>query len=934
MECVRMKFKTLDMKLLLLVGVIMASIIHESEGQQCKRPIDIVFALDASGSMTTRDFLKEKRFIQHLSRKFIISHRGTHAGVIVYSTRASIAITLKKHRKWNQFARAVGRIPFERGDTRIDLALRKAQVIFRKSRGGRSGVPKILIVLTDGQQSQVNGEVPQLDKRVLPLRKQGVKVFAIGIGRYVSTRQLRLLVEKPSHLLTARSFDTLRRHIYSIISRLCTSAIPPVYGFYPLNARYRGQEVSENKGPTARFSRVSRSWGPQGQHGGALFLRGRRYSFIEIPNRARGKLDTRTSTSIFLWVHFSQSPGPIVNYRRNGVGVGLFYYGRRTISANFIGRMGYFRRRLFYRGVSSRGWHYVGLTYDHRTGYAGLWIDGRQVKRRSIGRVLLATQYPIRLGSVSYLRRHFQGRVTCLQIYNAALRSNQIKAIRNRCNSPREAIDPCQNRPCNNGGSCIKTPNKPGGFRCRCIGGYNGRFCQNTVGRPTMRPTRRPGGRPTRRPGGRPTRRPTRGPPGPSGQSTVPSGSTRPTRKPESPGTPIPKTDPFRMEVVEYINVFRRIHGVGPVILSDDITNEAQKWALYISSLGTGKTDTNSPYGRTICLRHGKRETIAKECVDEWYNTVKDYDWQDNSISTKSMNFVQMIWKSSLRVGVGVVRGGRGRFYVVVYYDEPGNKADQMEDNVPGFTDVYLMVYGATCDKGFVEYQGKCYKYHTDKVTWEEAVSRSTSDNATLLSLHDPLEVDFIGNLPVKDRDETIWIGLNNRIKESSYMNTDGSGIEYVDWEANEPDSGKERCVAVSVRQTFYRYGTMSDRRCTEKHQFVSRKPLEGIVTYRVTIDVLSLVWVDDLVMPGTLAFLQLKTKFEDAILEMYKGETNLASAMIERFSPKMPSSSKNKTGTTKKPTQRPTSSIPTTSSSNQATPTIEGSGKPTRPSS
>lgn len=160
---------------------------------------------------------------------------------------------------------------------------------------------------------------------------------------------------------------------------LFSKAIPPAYGFYPLNARYRGREISENKGPTARFSRVSRSWGPQGQHGGALFLRGQRSSFIEIPNRARGKLDTKTSTSIFLWVHLSQSLGPIVNYRRNGVGVGLFYYGRRTISANFIGRMGYFRRRLFYRGLSVKKWHYVGLTYDHRTGYGGLWIDGRQV---------------------------------------------------------------------------------------------------------------------------------------------------------------------------------------------------------------------------------------------------------------------------------------------------------------------------------------------------------------------------------------------------------------------------------------------------------------------------------------------------------------------------------------------------------------------------
>jgi Mg-chelatase subunit ChlD len=139
--------------------------------------------MDSSGSMTTSDFLKQKRFIQHLTRKFSISNRGAHVGVIAYSTRASIAISLKRHRRWPSFARAVGRIPFARGDTRIDLALAKAQVIFRATHGGRSGLPKVLIVLTDGQQSMVQGEEPQLDRLVLPLRKQGVKVYAIGIGR-------------------------------------------------------------------------------------------------------------------------------------------------------------------------------------------------------------------------------------------------------------------------------------------------------------------------------------------------------------------------------------------------------------------------------------------------------------------------------------------------------------------------------------------------------------------------------------------------------------------------------------------------------------------------------------------------------------------------------------------------------------------------------
>ncbi|KAK3733561.1 hypothetical protein QZH41_004252 [Actinostola sp. cb2023] len=335
--------------------------------------------MDSSGSMTTIQYLQQKRFIQHLTRKFKIARDGTRVGIIVYSTRASIAISLKSYFTWRGFARAVSRIRFERGDTRIDLALKSAREIFKTSRGSREGVPKILIILTDGQQSMV--------------------------------------------------------------------------------------------------------------------------------------------------------------------------------------------------------------------------------KRIVVGRIILATQYPIRLGMVSSMRRYFEGRVTCLQIYGAALNANQISAIKKRCSAPQ-----------------------------------------------------------------------------------LPA-----TRPPGVTGSPVQNPD-IIVEIIEYINVFRRLHGVAPVIISDEIR-------------------------------------------------------------------------------IGIVRGQKGRYFVVVYYDEPGNKKDEMKDNVFGYT--------APCPKGFLEYKGSCYKYDTDKVTWDEAFKRSIAENATLLSLNSLLEVDFLGMVLVSGRDGPAWIGLNDRqaqkTKTKTNTNTKGS---------------------------------------------------------------------------------------------------------------------------------------------------------------
>ena len=59
-------------------------------------------------------------------------------------------------------------------------------------------------------------------------------------------------------------------------------------------------------------------------------------------------------------------------------------------------------------------------------------------------------------------------------------------------------------------------------------------------------------------------------------------------------------------------------------------------------------------------------------------------------MSVKSLQFTQLVWEDSVRVGVGMARGLRGRFYVVVYFDPPGNKAPKIKQNVRPYTGVSL----------------------------------------------------------------------------------------------------------------------------------------------------------------------------------------------------------------------------------------------------
>ena len=164
-------------------------------------------------------YSQEKKFVSNTVARFGISRSGSHAAVIVYSTSAHVAISLTQYTSYSRFYYAVQRIPYTRGLTRIDLALKMAaEQVFSEDGGVRSNVPKILVLMTDGYQTRTSDSVP-LDKAVLPLKAKGVQVYALAIGKYTKEYQLRLIVEKSSHIFRSNRFSALR----GVIGRLAVT---------------------------------------------------------------------------------------------------------------------------------------------------------------------------------------------------------------------------------------------------------------------------------------------------------------------------------------------------------------------------------------------------------------------------------------------------------------------------------------------------------------------------------------------------------------------------------------------------------------------------------------------------------------------------------------------------------------------------------------
>ena len=183
------------------------------------------------------------------------------------------------------------------------------------------------------------------------------------------------------------------------------------------------------------MSNIRPAPGPDGRRGTSYEFLGRRNSFIQFPNL--GKIDTKKSITILAWVYHQGRAGPIFNYHPSAWGVHFWMVGPRALFVRFTKRRTKdFTAALMSRTVKPSHWQYVGASYDHSTGMAKLFVGGRLVSRKRIGRIRLATNYPARMGVRIGDGRYFRGRISCLQVYSAPLNARQIAARAKRCFVP------------------------------------------------------------------------------------------------------------------------------------------------------------------------------------------------------------------------------------------------------------------------------------------------------------------------------------------------------------------------------------------------------------------------------------------------------------------------------------------------------------------
>ena len=198
---------------------------HTQLVPKCPIVADIGILVDSSGSLGS-EFYKEKAFIKSLAKELTISSDGVNIGVVTFSYWARLTIKLSQYKDTQSFIEAADRIPFMNSQTYIDRALIWARnYLFTEANGDRKDAPNILILLTDGKQTQSRWATSPVEKAEL-LRRDGVTIFSVGIGQGVDEVQLASIAGKLENLFLATSFDNLLSgpFLKQLLSKTCASA--------------------------------------------------------------------------------------------------------------------------------------------------------------------------------------------------------------------------------------------------------------------------------------------------------------------------------------------------------------------------------------------------------------------------------------------------------------------------------------------------------------------------------------------------------------------------------------------------------------------------------------------------------------------------------------------------------------------------------------
>uniref|UniRef100_A0A3Q0RV02 Collagen type XIV alpha 1 chain n=1 Tax=Amphilophus citrinellus TaxID=61819 RepID=A0A3Q0RV02_AMPCI len=182
---------------------------------------DLAFLVDGSWSIGDDNFMKITHFLYSTMGSLdLIGPDGTQVAVAQFSDDARTEFQLSSHSNKEALLEAIQRIRYKGGNTKTGRAIKHVkESIFTSEAGARRGVPKVLVVLTDGRSQD---DVNKVSKE---MQVEGYIIFAIGFAD-ADYGELVNIASKPSdrHVFFVDDLDAVKKIEEQLITFVCEAA--------------------------------------------------------------------------------------------------------------------------------------------------------------------------------------------------------------------------------------------------------------------------------------------------------------------------------------------------------------------------------------------------------------------------------------------------------------------------------------------------------------------------------------------------------------------------------------------------------------------------------------------------------------------------------------------------------------------------------------
>ncbi|CAH1789221.1 unnamed protein product [Owenia fusiformis] len=189
--------------------------------KQCEKKVDVMFALDSSGSLGVDNFYKQLYFMQDLTSQLGYNGgEGVRVGLLTFSDRVTNEFSFDRFLDKNAISNAIGSIPYVNGATNTQLAFKELRKQFVLK--GRGDADKIGILITDGIPTwSLNRNQDIVEANIT--RTAGIKVISVGIGDAIEKKRLEKYSSEPKkdNVFQAKDFDSLSILVSALGEKIC-----------------------------------------------------------------------------------------------------------------------------------------------------------------------------------------------------------------------------------------------------------------------------------------------------------------------------------------------------------------------------------------------------------------------------------------------------------------------------------------------------------------------------------------------------------------------------------------------------------------------------------------------------------------------------------------------------------------------------------------